>query len=133
MALEGKKKQNNCLVRIFYRFLKFSLLFSEQDRWKKPFKNRSQGSCSNKRVESQIFAIFTVERTKTSFTTKRDHAKNYVQSMRNLQHWLFKNQQCSESCIINIQVLIFFYWKPPKHTGWIKKAYFFTTVFFCFH
>ena len=46
----------------------------------------------NESVESEIFAIFMVEVTKTSFTTNCDHSKNYVRSMRNLEHWLYKNQ-----------------------------------------
>ena len=40
----------------------------------------------NKRVESEMIAIFSVEVTKTSFTTDYDHSKNYVQSMRYLQY-----------------------------------------------
>ena len=46
----------------------------------------------NKRAESEIFAIFPVEVTKTIFTTNCGHLKNYVQSMRHLEHWLYKNQ-----------------------------------------
>ena len=42
---------------------------------------------SNKRVESEVFAIFPVEATKTSIATNCDHSKNYVQLIQTLQDW----------------------------------------------
>ena len=46
----------------------------------------------NKRVESEMIAIFPVEVTKTCFTTNCDDSKKCVQLMQNLQYLLFKNQ-----------------------------------------
>ena len=45
-----------------------------------------------KLMESEIFAIFPVEVTKTSIATNNDHSKNYIQMIRNLQDCSFENQ-----------------------------------------
>ena len=47
--------------------------------------NESSRLIHNKRVESDFFAIFPVEVTKTSISTNCDHSNNYVQLIRNLQ------------------------------------------------
>ena len=46
----------------------------------------------NKLVESEFFAIFPIEVTKTSIATNCDHSKNYVQMILNLQDFSFENQ-----------------------------------------
>ena len=42
-----------------------------------------------KHVESEFFAIFPVEVTKTSFKTNCDHPNNYILSKQNLLNWFF--------------------------------------------
>ena len=64
----------------------------------------------NKRVESEFFAIFPVEVTKTSFTTNCDHSKNFAAlGLSKSNKIVVCSFQCSESCVIKIQVLTFFF------------------------
>ena len=53
---------------------------------KKEIERRQLQNMAHKHVESEIFAIFPVEVSKTGIATNCDHSKNYVQLMPNLQY-----------------------------------------------